>query len=181
MGHTIIDADQIARDIVAPGEPALKRIRAQFGEHILDSNGCLDRRALGRLVFADSKARQTLERITHPAIFQRTHEMLSALSSQQTPDALVFYENALLYETGSESMCEKVVVVTAPESIQKNRLQSRDPDLSEQECEERIASQWATGEKSARADHVIHNEGSFDDLQHSVEQCLQFLEKETDG
>ena len=181
MGHTVIDADKIARDIVAPGEPALNSIRTQFGQQVVDSNGNLDRRALGRIVFADPAARRTLEAITHPAIFQRTHEILSTLRDQMPKEALVFYENALLYETKSDAICDKIVAVTTPDSIQMDRLRIRDPDLSEKECEERIASQLPTAEKAARADYIISNDGSFDALEHSVKQCLQCLHKDSNG
>ena len=180
-GYTIIDADQIAREIVKPGKPALDQIRLHFGSDILDANGHLNRRALGRIVFSDPDAKKTLENITHPAIFEETRALLAHCEKTLRKTALVFYENALLFETGTHSYCETVIAVTATEETQKRRLQARDPDLSVQECEDRISSQWSAAKKAELADYVIHNNGSLDELLHAVQDCLKTLEKITDG
>jgi len=181
QGYTIIDADQIAREIVQSGKPALDRIRAHFGNDIIDDTGSLDRRALGRIVFSDADAKKALENITHPAIFAETQSLLAHWEKTLPKTALVFYENALLFETGTHSYCDTVVAVTATEETQKQRLQSRDPDLSVQECEDRISSQWPAAKKADLADYVIHNNGSVDELLHAVQDCLTTLEKNTDG
>ncbi len=181
QGYTVIDADQIARDIVQPGTPALEQIRVQFGNNIVNADGRLDRRALGRIVFSDSGARTALEKITHPAIFRETRDRLSQLENTLPKGALVFYENALFYETGSNNTCEAVIAVTATVEKQKQRLLARDPDLSVQECEDRISSQWPVAKKAALADHVIPNNGSLDELLHAVKKCLATLEKNADG
>jgi dephospho-CoA kinase len=150
----VVDADQLARAVVAPGAPALAAIAATFGAGVLGQDGALDRAALGRLVFADPAARRRLEAITHPAI-------RAAMAAETTRLAgaghdLAFYDTPLLYEVGLDGDMALVVVVFAPPEAQLARLARRD-GLSRGDAEARLAAQWPIAEKAARADVVIDN------------------------
>jgi dephospho-CoA kinase len=154
QGVPVVDADQLARAVVAPGSPALARIGQAFGPGVLAPDGTLDRQALGALVFADPAARRRLEAITHPAIreaMQAETERLAAAGH-----ALAVYEAPLLYEVGLEGAMALVVVVHAPRAAQLDRLVKRD-GLSRAEAEARLAAQLPVEEKAARADVVIDN------------------------
>ena len=165
----VIDADQVARDVVAPGEPALGEIVERFGEHVLHDDGSLDRPALGAIVFADPSARAALEAITHPRIHQRTFELLTDLSAQGVPLAVV--SAALMIESGSSKNYAGLLVVTCPEEAQLQRLRSRD-DFSEADALARIRSQMPQAEKAAQADHVIDNSGNIEATRAQLETWL---------
>jgi dephospho-CoA kinase len=153
LGEPVIDADQLARQVVAPGAPALARIAAEF-PGVVDSAGALDRKALGERVFADGEARRRLEAITHPAIRAAMRAETGRLAAQGHD--LAFYDTPLLYEVGLERELELVVVVWAPRAAQLARLQARDR-LTPAEAEARLAAQLPIDEKAARADVVIDN------------------------
>ncbi len=154
LGVPVIDADQLAREVVAPGTPALAAIAAAFGPAILDPRGALDRRALGAAVFADPAARRRLEEITHPAIRAAMAAATSRLAAGGVD--LAVYETPLLYEVGLDAALDLVIVVAAPPEAQVARLRARD-GLSAAEAEARLAAQWPIAEKIARADVVIDN------------------------
>lgn len=166
LGATVVSADQLARDVVAPGSPVLAELAAAFGTEVLDTAGGLDREALGRIVFADAAARARLNALTHPAIARLAEHRLRALREQQVP--LVVYEAALLFEAGAETRVDRVLVVTATLEVQRQRLAERDR-LSPAEIEARIAAQWPQAEKVARADYLIDNSGSLADTRRQVE------------
>jgi dephospho-CoA kinase len=153
LGQPVIDADQLARQVVAPGAPALGQIAAAF-PGVVDPGGELDRKALGARVFADAEARRRLEAITHPAI--RTAMRAETARLAAAGHALAFYDTPLLYEVGLERDLELVVVVWAPPEAQLARLRARD-GLTQAEAEARLASQLPLAEKAARADVVIDN------------------------
>lgn len=168
-GVPVIDADQVAREIVEPGEPALAEISATFGHHILDEAGRLDRAALGSIVFSDDEARGKLEAITHPRIHGRIAEQLGKLASDGCPLALV--SAALMVESGSYTLYEGMIAVTCPEALQLERLRARD-GLSEADARARISSQLDQAEKAALADVVIDNSGA---LTATEDQVLSWL------
>jgi len=154
QGLPVVDADELARQVVAPGAPALAAIVEAFGPGVLGPGGALDRKALGRLVFADAGARRRLEAITHPAI-RRAMEAETARLAAAGHD-LVVYDSPLLYEAGLEGAVSLVVVVYAPREAQLARLQARD-GLSRAEAEARLAAQLPIEEKAGRADAVVDN------------------------
>jgi len=154
QGLPVVDADELARRVVAPGAPALAAIAEAFGPAVLGPDGALDRKALGRLVFADAGARRRLEAITHPAI-RRAMEAETARLAAAGHD-LVVYDSPLLYEAGLEGAVSLVVVVYAPREAQLARLQARD-GLSRAEAEARLAAQLPIEEKAGRADAVVDN------------------------
>ncbi|ADU50549.1 dephospho-CoA kinase [Thermaerobacter marianensis DSM 12885] len=168
LGAAVVDADAIAREVVEPGQPALTRLVEAFGEDILTPSGELDRRALGRRVFRDEQARQVLERIVHPAIRRRTWERIGALLAQGRHPAVV-WDVPLLFEVGAEGLVDQVWVVTAPRHVRLERLRRRDPDLSVEELERRMAAQMPLEEKAARAHVVIDNSGDLETTRRQVQ------------
>ena len=174
LGAAIISADELAREIVRPGEEALSRLVARFGPGILQADGTLDRKALGEIIFADPEARQDLNRITHPAIARLAADRINALQHQGV--LLIIYEAPLLFEAGAESRVDRIVVVTAPVEVQRRRLMARD-GLDERAAEARIAAQMPLADKVRRADFVVDNAGSLDDLAAKVRDlCDRLLE-----
>ena len=168
LGAAVVDADAVARQVVEPGEPALARLVEAFGPEILHPDGTLDRRALGRRVFRDEAARRTLESIVHPAIRARTWEQIQSLMAAGRYPAVV-WDVPLLFEVGAEGLVDQVWVVTAPQAVRLERLRRRDPDLSVEELERRMAAQMPLEEKAARAHVVIDNGGDWDATRRQVE------------
>jgi dephospho-CoA kinase len=156
LGATVVSADRLAREVVAPGSPALQEVVATFGGAMLTPTGELDRERLGQLVFADPQARARLNAITHPAIARLAESRLQALRAQQVP--LVIYEAPLLFEAGAAGRVDRVLTVIAAPRVQQERLATRDR-LTPAAARERIAAQWPQAEKVARADYVIDNSG----------------------
>jgi dephospho-CoA kinase len=156
LGIPVIDADQLARAVVEPGTSGLARIVSAFGEGVLDSQGKLDRKALGDLVFSDPRGRETLNAIMHPLIAAAGVERIAAL--QDCPAPYLLYEAALLVETGTHERFAALIVVHAAQEVQRKRLLSRD-GLTVEEAESRIASQLPTEHKLAVADYVVNNDG----------------------
>lgn len=161
LGVAIVDADVVAREVVAPGTPGLAAIVEAFGAEVLDAAGALDRKALGARVFGDAAARRTLEAITHPRIFARSMEQLAHVAGSGAPYGV--YDAALLVENGSYKMLQALVVVAAPPELQRARLVARD-GLTPEEADARIAAQLPLERKIAVADHVIWNDADRDTL-----------------
>jgi len=165
LGAAVIDADQLAREVVEPGEEALAAIVAAFGARVLNGDGSLNRAALGELVFADPKARRTLESITHPAIRRRAEERLERLRQAGTRTA--FYVAPLLIEAGIVSRVHEVWVVYLDQETQLQRLMARD-GLGREAALARIASQMPMEQKKRLGRVVIDNRGSREDLEAQV-------------
>ncbi len=160
LGAAVLDADQAAREVVEPGEPALEEIRAAFGPGVIASDGTLDRQALGEIVFNDKSRRSELEAIIHPRVRQRMDQALHRLKAEGRFQVVVC-DIPLLYETGmSLARFDRVLVVYAPFEVQKRRLMNRN-DLNEAQAEARIRAQLPTEEKARRADDVIDNTGEL--------------------
>lgn len=161
LGAAVISADELAREVVRPGEKTLARLVERFGKDILQADGTLDRKELGRLIFADPEARQDLNRITHPAIACLAAARIASLQRQGA--LLIIYEAPLLFEAGADSRVDRIVVVTAPAEVQRQRLMARD-GLDEQAAQTRIEAQMPLADKVKRADFVVENAGSVDAL-----------------
>ncbi len=172
LGIPVIDADQLARDVVEPGTPGLEKIVAEFGKSVLDANGRLDRKLVGDLVFGDTAARESLNAIMHPLIGAAGAEHMAAHQSDPAPYLL--YEAALLVETGTYKAFSALVTVSAEESLQRLRLIARD-GFSVTEANARIASQLPLARKIAVADHVVTNNGDLDGTRHQVAEVHQQL------
>ena len=157
LGAVIIDADVLARDVVEPGEPALAEIAAEFGPGVLGPDGRLDRKALGAIVFADPDRRRTLEAMTHPRMRERLLRRIDELMDEHFR-GLAFYDAAVLIESGSHLMMDRLVVVITDEPTQIARLMARD-GIDRDEALRKIRSQIPLAEKAKLADHVIDNSG----------------------
>ena len=155
-GLPVLDADQLAREIVLPGTEGLATLVATFGEGILAADGTLDRKAVAALVFADPPARKRLEAIMHPRIAAAGFARAQAAEAEGHLAAC--YEAALLVESGAANMFRPLVVVTAPEETQIVRAAARD-GVSEDEVRARLRAQLPMAQKAAAADHVIDNVG----------------------
>jgi dephospho-CoA kinase len=165
LGADVIDADQLARDVVEPGQPALGEIATTFGRDILLPDGRLDRGRLARIIFADPVARGTLNAITHPRIQER---MAAEISARASRPGILIVDIPLLYENGRTGAVEAVIVVWVDPKTQLHRVLERDR-LTEDEARRRIAVQMPLDEKRARADVVIDNSGSRESTQRQVE------------
>ena len=174
-GAAIVDADRVAREVVEPGQPALREIVNRFGPGILNEDGTLNRKKLGEIVFSDPARRKELEAITHPAIRERMREMIEALQAED-PDRLIVADIPLLFEGGHQRNYACVLLVYVLREIQKLRLMQRD-GLTEEEAEQRLAAQMDIEEKKRLADYVIDNSGTREETARQVEQFLQSLDK----
>ena len=170
LGHPVVDADAISRALTAPGGEALPLLREAFGSGVFDGD-CLNRRALGALVFSSDAARAQLNAILHPMIIARTEQELTALD---VPDRLVFGDVPLLYECGMERLFDRVWVVTVPRERQIERLRLRD-GLSREQASLRIDAQMPQQEKIARADAVIDTDAPPEQTRLRVDALLEQL------
>jgi len=177
-GVPVIDADQVSREIVAPGEPALDEIAQCFGAHLIQPDGTLDRKALGAVVMGNSAAaraeRKKLERITHPRIFSRIRERLQAHASAATPIAAV--EAAIMVESGNHRNYSALLVVACSRDVQLRRLMDRQ-GFDAETAAGWIATQMPIEEKVALADAVVHNNGSREDLENEVIRAWAEIER----
>jgi dephospho-CoA kinase len=162
-GAFIVDADHIARQVVAPGLPAWDEIRRCFGDPILTPDGSIDRPALGKIVFNDPDLRRRLESIVHPHVGEQIDFQIRQIA-ENSPDAVVIMDIPLLFETGNIHGFSDIIVVYAPEQIQFERLVARD-GLSPQEARARMASQMPMSEKIKKAGIVIDNSGTLAETQ----------------
>ena len=163
LGAVVIDADQLAREVVATGTPGLDAVVAEFGDGLLTPDGELDRPAMGRLVFADDGARQRLEAIVHPLVFER----IVALEEGSSEHDVVVHDIPLLAESGRADTFDAVIVVDAPEDLQVERM-VRDRGWSEEDARSRIAAQATREARLAIATHVVDNTGSVEQLRERV-------------
>ena len=165
LGATIIDTDVIAREVVAPGQPALDEIAASFGKSLIDDDGYLDRGALRKLIFADDKARKRLEAIVHPRIQDEAHRQSdrAAARNRLTNQAKGHYQIIvvpLLVNSSLKDSVDRVLVVDCDEKTQIRRLTARDAE-SEDQAHRMLAAQSSREERLAIADDVILNDGSM--------------------
>ncbi|MDG2525789.1 dephospho-CoA kinase [Stenotrophomonas sp. HITSZ_GD] len=161
LGVTVVDADVVAREVVAPG-PVLSRIAERFGRHVLQADGTLDRRALRELVFADEELRLALEAITHPAIRERLQAQCRA-----APGPYAIAAIPLLAEAGGRRVypwLDRILVVDAPVSLQRERLMARD-GIDAALADRMIAAQASREQRLALADDVVVNDGDPAHLQ----------------
>lgn len=179
-GLPVLDADAYARDALAPGSSASLAVLEHFGPAVLapasaagaggaqdPAASTIDRKALGRIVFADAGQRRWLERLLHPLVRARFERELERVAAAPVVVLMV----PLLFEAGLETLCSEVWVVTCEPAQQRQRLQERD-QLSAEDAEERIRSQWPLARKQALADVWIDNRRSPEDLEAAVAAAL---------
>jgi len=174
LGIPIVDADLAARVVVEPGTPGLAAIVEHFGPQVLTPDGQLDRPALRALVFNDPSERRWLERLTHPLIGEEIRRQLGqALAEGQAPPYAVL-SSPLLLESSQHEAVDHVVVVDVPESVQVARTMARDNN-TEALVQKIMQAQLPRAERLARADSVIDNSGSLEELTAQVEALHQRL------
>jgi dephospho-CoA kinase len=170
-GIPVIDADQLAREAVAPGSPALREIAATWPE-VIAPDGHLDRRALGRKIFSSSEARTRLEGILHPRIIELSTARASELAA--AGHRLAFYEASLLVETGRYRDLDGLVVVDAPEEVRVARVVNRDGS-QEADVRARMAAQATPDDKRKVATFLVDNDGDLARLRAQVDAMLDAL------
>ena len=170
-GLIVVDADQVAREVVAPGEPALADIAARFGEDLVRDDGGLDRPGLAAVVFVDDDARRDLDRIMHPRIAARIAERIATLEANwdRPGPPLAVVDHPLLIETGQATRFDAVVVVLAPEEIRVQRLVAY-RGLDEADARARLAAQCSDDERRRVATHVIDNSGDLSALEAATDR-----------
>ncbi len=169
-GAVLVDADRIAREVVAPGTPGLAAVVAEFGDGILTDEGTLDRPKLGSIVFSDPDRLKALNAIVHPLVRDRSAELQEAAG----PDAIVVNDVPLLAENGLASLYDMVIVVDAAPATQLDRL-VRLRGMAESEARSRMAAQATREQRLAVADLVIDNDGPLDALEPKVRKVWEEL------
>jgi dephospho-CoA kinase len=164
LGVPTIDADALARSVVAPGTPGLSAVTTRFGREVLDATGALDRKKLASIVFAAPEARRDLERIIHPQVRLAIDAWFASLDPNQ-PFAVA--DIPLLYETGREREFDAVIVTACDPDTQIRRMMTRD-GITEVEARQRIAAQLPIDDKTTRADYVIRTDGTYEDTNGEV-------------
>lgn len=170
-GVRVVDTDEIAHQLVRPGQPALAEIQREFGSQFITPTGELDRAALARKVFADTAARQRLEAILHPRIRQAWSAQVEAWRQEDYPAAAVIIP--LLFETGVETAFDRVVCVACSLATQQQRLLARGWNATQ--LQQRIAAQMPVEQKIIRSHFVIWSEGTLEVHRQQLAEILQKL------
>jgi len=170
----IVDADILAREVVALGTPALAAVRQRFGPDVIRRDGTMDRIRVGQIIFKDKRARQDLEAIIHPAVQKAIDKYFAALP-KKTPFAVA--DIPLLFETGRQGQFADVIVVACPRAMQLQRVIERN-QLTKEDAERRLAAQWPIEKKVEKATHVIRTDGTFDETNAQVDRLVAWF---TDG
>ena len=173
LGATIIDADKIAREVVEPGEPAWQEIVEEFGSNILNSDGSINRKKLGEIIFNDDRRREQLNRITHPRIMAKIKETIDQCKKENVKVAII--EAALIVERGGLlNVIDELIVVSADVDTQIERIMTRD-GLHRSEALSRMESQMPISEKTKHAAYIIDNAGSLRETRKQVEEIWEKL------
>lgn len=167
----VIDADQIAREVMKAGQPVVSEIVETFGPDVLHESGEIDRKRLGTIIFETAKQRKELDRLVQPKIRAAITKEINRFIQQNEP--LIVVDIPLLYEEAYEEMVDEVMVINVDSMIQKERLIKREPNLTEAEAYNRIMAQMPLPEKAARADIVIDNNQT---VQNTLNQVKRWLE-----
>ena len=175
LGAPVIDFDRLAREVVEPGQPALKEIVSVFGQGILKTDGTLDRKKLSKAVFSDPEKRKELESIIHPRIIEIFKKRVKNVLGKDAP-SIIQAVIPLLFEVRLEHLVHKILLVYAPRETQIQRLIERD-GISAEDAAKILGAQLPIDEKLGRADFVIRNEGSLEDTQRQVRELWEELQK----
>lgn len=173
VGATIIDADKIARQVVAAGTPSHREIVQSFGTGILLPDGNIDRKQLGDIIFNDTEKKERLNAIVHPRVMDQINADI-AEAEKNNPDAVAILDIPLLFETGSRRPLSEIIVVYVPEALQLRRLMKRD-QIDEKAAMARIRSQMPIDEKRRRATLVIDNSVDIETTRKQAEHVFQHL------
>lgn len=172
LGVDHVDADDIAREVVEPGEPCLSEIRAHFGADVLNEDGTLNRGKLRQLVFATPSERQWLENLTHPAIRER---LQSRLNDMKGVYALLVHP--LLFEKQQHTLCDTTIAISVPRILQIERATKRDNNSADQ-IERIMATQLDNNERCAKANFILENTGNSEELSVKVNELHKILMKQ---
>jgi len=175
LGCHVLDLDAMAHDCLLPGEPTHRAVVAEFGSAIVRPDETIDREALGTMVFKDTAARRRLEAILHPAIREREQHRVDEIAAA-TGSGIVVTEAALLYETGAFERYERMVMVTAPDDVRRQRLEAK--GLGADEAGRRMSSQMEQSRKAARADYVVDNGGTLDAAHQATRKLAGLLRRD---
>jgi len=173
LGAIVTDADELSRALTAPGGQALPKVRAAFGDAVFYGEA-LDRRALGRVVFADAGRRRVLEAIIHPLVIDGVESAIR--EAAVAGKSLIVLAAPLLFEAGMESMCDAIWLTDVDELTQLRRLIRRD-GISESEARARISSQLSREAKRQRVSHIIDTSGDIADTQAEIQRRYEELLK----
>ncbi len=172
-GVPVICADELARDAVRPGSPALEEIRRTFGSCVIDQQGGLDRVRMAELVFKDDSKREALENIIHPRVAEQKDRRIDAL--RHDGHRLAIVDVPLLYEKGWERQFDLIIVVYVPRITQEERLMQRD-GMTRDEARSRLDAQMPIDDKKQRANRVVDNSDSLAHTRKQVDALLQELQ-----
>ena len=178
LGCHVLDADQVAREVVEPETPGLKQIAEAFGRKILTPDGRLDRARMAEIVFADEEKRLLLNSIVHPLVFEVQDRWLAERAIGD-PDGIAIVDAALMIESGGYKRFDQLIVVWCEPEIQLQRLRDRNR-LPEAEARKRIASQMPQSEKKRYADHLIDTSRGFDDTRRQVREVFEKMKHSLD-
>lgn len=176
LGAAAVDADAIAREVVAPGSEALEEIRRHFGDEILQPNGDLDRRKVAAIVFASAEKREVLNGIIHSRVIQEMDRRIEEIR-QAAPKRVIVLNVPLLFEAGLLHKVDKAVVVTISSQERIRRIGLRD-GLTESEVTQRVQAQWTQEDKVARASALIDNSGSLDTTRSQARRLYEQWQRE---
>ena len=180
LGAATIDADSLAREAVRPESPGLAAVVRRFGPAVLQSDGSLNRSALGRIVFANDAARADLEAILHPLVYARIQGWLDDLAHEASTPTIAVADVPLLFETNRAGDFDRVIVVVCTPEQQRDRIMTRD-GLTPDEADRRIAAQWTLDQKRRLADFVIDTSGDFADTDRQIDDVWSQLTSEPTG
>jgi len=174
LGATTVDADQVGREVVEPGEPALAEVVEAFGRHALRSDGTMDRAWVGQRIFGDAGARKILNRITHPRIKQRIASRITALAGETTAPQVVVVEAAVLFEAGWDEFADEIVLVVSEQTAQVARLMERQA-LQEGEAWTRVRAQTPWAEQAPKASWIMRGDVPLEQTRGEVVRIWQEL------
>jgi len=185
LGAHLIQADQIAHELMQPGHDVYKAVAEQFGLEILNPDGTVNRPKLAEAVFGKKNSKgesriAELNRIVHPALIRRQEEWMNDIGKQD-PHAVAIVEAALIFEAGADKGFDRITVVTCREEQRAERLAARlkiDAASAQREVERRMAAQWPDARKVKAADFVIDNSGSLDNTEQQVRELYRKLKDE---
>lgn len=176
-GYPVVDADELAKFVVAAGSPGLQQVLSHFGQDLISLDGSLDRKKLGRMVFGQPQKLLELEKILHPLIKKET--ALRKREFERQGQTVAFYDVPLLFEKKLEENFDAIIVVAASEDLQKKRMKMRD-QLSDEEIMNRLGSQIPLAEKVRKATWVLHNDGSLEDIEKATLKLVNQIQSGKD-
>jgi len=175
LGCHVLDADNTAREVVAPNSDGLRSVVKQFGAEVLQPDGSLDRARLGSVVFADAEKRQALNSILHPYIIARQDERMREWEAAD-PDGIAIVDAALMIESGGSRRFDRLIVVYCDPEVQTARLMARN-NLTRAQAEQRIAAQMSQDDKKKFADYLIDTSQGFDAARARAQEVYLELQK----